>query len=194
MNAQPPTDGQPPQDARPPREQTLSRGGKVARGLWEVVSFLLFRPSPRIWHGWRRMLLRLFGARIGRRARVSPSCRIWAPWNLRMGEGSNLGPDVDCFSVAPITLEEGAVVSQYSYLCAASRDYRKRSKPLLAAPITIGKDAWVCADVFIGMGVAVGEGAVVGARSSVFRDVPPWTVVAGNPARPIAQRELLPEE
>jgi putative colanic acid biosynthesis acetyltransferase WcaF len=177
----------------PAAEIRLSRGNVIARGLWEVVSFLLFRPTPRVFHFWRRGLLRLFGAKIGPKARIAPSCRVWAPWNLRMAKGSSLGPGVDCFSVAPITLEEGAAVSQYCYLCAASRDIRRRSKPLIAAPITIGKDAWVCADAFIGMGVRVGEGAVVGARASVFRDVPPWTVVAGNPARPIAKREYQSE-
>jgi len=183
-----------PANRERPREIAISLGNKLARGLWVAVWVLLFRPSPRIWHGWRRMLLRLFGARIGRKAMISPSCRVWAPWNLRMGDRGNVGPHVDLYCVATITVGEDAIVSQYSYLCATSHDYRRRPMPLLVAPITIGRNAWVCADVFVGMGVTVGEGAVVGARSSVFRDVPPWTIVAGYPVRVIGKRELLPGE
>jgi len=103
---------------------------------------------------------------------------------------SCLANDVDCYCVAPITLGVHATVSQYSYLCAASHDYRDAAMPLIAAPIVIGPYAWVAADVFIGPGVTVGEGAVVGARSTVMHDVAPWIVVAGNPA---TQRGVRPK-
>ncbi|MCJ7544034.1 MAG: putative colanic acid biosynthesis acetyltransferase [Phycisphaerae bacterium] len=119
---------------------------------------------------------------------------IWAPWNLRMADRSALGPHVDCYCLDTITLEERAIVSQYSYLCSASHDYTLRDLPTISAPITIRKDAWVCADVFIAPGVTVGEGAVVGARSSVFQDVAPWTVVAGNPARFLKPRVLRDDQ
>jgi putative colanic acid biosynthesis acetyltransferase WcaF len=163
---------------------------KLGRCVWSIAHLTLFRTSPRIFHGWRRALLRLFGASIGRGVRVYPSARIWAPWNLQMQDHSCLGPDVDCYCVAPIRIGAHAVVSQYSYLCAASHDYTLANLPLISAPITIGDGAWVTADVFVGMGVTVGAGAVVGARAAVFEDVPAWTVVGGNPARFIKRREL----
>jgi putative colanic acid biosynthesis acetyltransferase WcaF len=108
-----------------------------------------------------------------------------------MGEGSCLGDYVRCYSVDRVTLEPHATVSQYSFLCTASHDYRVGGMPLITAPITIGRHAWVAADAFIGPGVTVGERAVVGARASVFRHVDPWTVVGGNPARVI--RKYHPE-
>ena len=160
------------------------------RAIWGAVWLLLFRPSPKVLHGWRRSLLRLFGARVGHGAVVHPSVRLWAPWNLILGDHSCLAPYVDCYCVAPITLGEYAAVSQYSFLCAASHDYSSLDRPLVAAPITIGTHAWVCADVFIGPGVQIGEGAVVGARSSVYRDVQSWAVVAGNPAMFVKERRL----
>lgn len=111
-----------------------------------------------------------------------------------MGEYSHLGTDVDCYCVAPVCIGAHAMVSPYSYLCAASRDYTHWHMPLISAPIVIGDGAWVAAvDVFIGLGVTIGEGAVVGARSSVFRSVEPWTVVAGSPARFMKTRELKEE-
>lgn len=107
-----------------------------------------------------------------------------------MGEHSCLGDYVDCYSVDRITLGPHATVSQYSYLCSAGHDYTDPRMPLTTAPITIAQGAWVAADVFIGPGVTVGDGAVVGARSSVFKNVAPWTVVAGNPVRVIKQRTV----
>lgn len=166
----------------------VSPANKLARALWGVVWLCLYRPSPTPLHGWRRFLLRAFGARIGRRAHPYPSARIWAPWNLSMGDDSCLSHSVDCYCVDQVTLGARATVSQYSYLCTASHDYTLRSLPLVTAPIVIGADAWITADVFIGPGVHVGDGAVIGARSTVTRDVPAWRVVAGSPPREVAHR------
>jgi len=154
----------------------------MARLLWTIVSNTLYRLSPTVLHGWRRLLLGCFGGRIAVGARPYPRVKIWAPWNLTMEAHSCLANDVDCYCVAPITVGAHATVSQYSYLCSASHDYRDASMPLIVAPIVIETHAWVAADVFIGPGVTVGEGAVVGARSTVLHDVAPWTVVAGCPA------------
>jgi putative colanic acid biosynthesis acetyltransferase WcaF len=179
-----------PRVDRSQARSSFSLGNRLARGLWGLTWLLLFRPSPRIAHGWRRFLLRLFGARIGQGAQIYPSARIWAPWNLEMGDYSQLGTDVDCYCVAPVRIGAHAMVSAYAYLCAAGRDYTRRRMPLITAPIVIGDGAWVAVDVFIGQGVTIGDGAVVGARSSVFRNVEPWTVVAGSPARYLKAREL----
>ncbi|MGE0470487.1 MAG: putative colanic acid biosynthesis acetyltransferase [Nitrospira sp.] len=176
---------------RTSRPDFHTTGDRARRVLWSAVWWLAYRPSPRVLHGWRRFLLRLLGARIEHGAHPYPSARIWAPWNLTMGEGSCLGDYVWCYSVDRVTLEPYATVSQYSFLCTASHDYRVDGMPLITAPITIGRHAWVAADAFIGPGVTVGERAVVGARASVFRHVDPWTVVGGNPARVI--RKYHPE-
>lgn len=168
----------------------LSLGNRMARAVWGVVWILLFRPSPRIAFGWRRMLLRIFGARIGRGVRVYNSVRVFLPANLVLDDRTVVGPDVDLYCVATIHLEPDAMVSQYSHLCAATHDYTLASLPLVARPITIGSQAWVCAGAFVGPGVVVGRRAIVGARAVVFRDVEEGWVVAGNPAKPLKKREL----
>ena len=169
----------------------LSAKNKLSRGLWAVIYVCFFRPSPVFAHSWRRALLRMFGASIHPTAVVYPTTAIWAPWNLEMKAGSCLGRGVDCYSVAKVTLEEDALVSQYSYLCTASHDYRSADFALVAAPITIESRAWVCASVFVGPGVKIGQGAVVGAMSAVFSDIRAWTVVGGNPASFIKDRALV---
>ena len=167
-----------------------SLGNKVGRVLWGMVWLLLYRPSPKPFHAWRRLLLRVFGARIGRTAYPHASARIWAPWNLEMGEHSCLSHQVDCYCVAPIHIGAHATVSQYSFLCTASHDIAAPDMPLVTAPIRIEDGAWLAADVFAGPGVTIGTCAVVGVRSTVLKDVEPWTVVAGNPARLIRRREI----
>lgn len=166
----------------------LTVANKMGRSLWQIIWLLFYRPSPRLMHGWRCFLLRLFGAKLGRGVHPYPSARIWAPWNLEMGEHSCLGENVDCYCVDRVFIGARTTVSQYSFLCTASHDYRRESMPLLSAPITIGERAWITADVFVGPGVTIGDGVVVTARSSVFDDIPPWMIARGNPAVPVRMR------
>jgi len=164
---------------------------KLARVVWGVTWRLLFRPSPKLMHGWRRFLLRCFGARIGVGAHPYPTAWVWAPWNLEMGDNSCLADGVDCYSVALIQLGRSSLVSQRAFLCGATHDYTDPAFPLVPKPITIADGAWVAAEAFIGPGVTVGEGAVVGARACVTQDVEPWTVVVGNPARMVKRLTKL---
>jgi len=172
---------------RPTRISLVNRMGRL---LWGWVWLLLYRPTPNFMHAWRRFLLRLFGAKVGRGVHPYPSSRIWAPWNLELGDNSCLADGVDCYCVARVTVGANAIVSQYSYLCTASHDYTDVDMPLVSAPIRIGKFAWITAGVFIAPGVAIGDGAVVTARSSVFSDIDPWVVARGNPAVAVKKRQL----
>lgn len=161
----------------------------VGRVLWSLAT-PLFRLSPRVCFGWRRFLLRLFGARIGRGVHVYPSVRIEIPWNLQIEDEAAIGADVLLYSLGPVEIGARATVSHRAHLCAGTHDHREPTLPLLRVPVRVGAQAWICADAFVGPGVTVGEGAVVGAAAVVVRDVAPWEVVAGNPARRIGQRTL----
>ena len=163
---------------------------QLLRALWNAVWLFFFRPSPRRFHAWRRFLLRLFGAKVGKGSCVYPSCKIWAPWNLELDEFVCMSVNVDCYCVEKVKIGSHATVSQYSYLCTAGHDIASPSMALITAPITIGSQAWVCAGVFVGMGVNIGDGAVVAARGVVVKDVEPWTVVGGNPAKFIKKRQV----
>jgi putative colanic acid biosynthesis acetyltransferase WcaF len=168
----------------------LSLANRVARASWSVVWSVFCRPSPRSLHAWRRLWLRLFGARLASTAAVYPSARVWAPWNLEMGARTAIGDWVDCYNVARITFEDDAIASQYAFLCTASHDISDPRRRLLTAPIVLGRRSWVCAGAYVHMGVTLGEGAVAAARAVVVKDVPPWTVVGGNPAKVIKARVL----
>ncbi len=117
------------------------------------------------------------------------STEVYFPWNLTVGEWSALGEDVLIYNLGPITIGEKVTISHRAHLCAGTHDYTRPDMPLLKPPIVVGDQAWVCAEAFVGPGVSIGEGAVIGARAVVVKDVAPWTVVAGNPAREIKKRE-----
>ena len=161
----------------------------MGRILWALAT-PLFRLSPRPLFGWRRALLRLFGARVGRHVHVYPSARIYLPWNLTLGDAASIGEWALIYNLGPITIGDRATISHRAHLCAGTHDYRDPTLPLLRLPIEIGPQAWVCADAFVGPTVRVGEGAIVGAAAVVVRDVAPWQIVAGNPARWIKTRRM----
>ena len=164
---------------------------KLVRFIWNITWLLLARPIPRrLLNGWKLTLLRIFGAKLKKNAVVYSNARIYMPWNLEMDEYAILGAEVDCYNVAKIKIGAHAIVSQKTYLCAASHDFTKSTMPLIALPIIIEDHAWVAADAFVGMGVTIGKGAVVGARAAVYKDVDKWTVVGGNPARFIRDRKM----
>lgn len=170
-------------------ENKLTLRSKVVRMLWTLVWAILARPLPRsTGNKWKIFLLRLFGAQIDSTAVVYSSVRIYMPWNLRMAPHSCLAPEVDCYNVDKIDIGAHTTISQKTYLCAASHDISNPSLPLVTAPITIGNQVWVAADVFIGPGVEIGEGAVVAACACVIKNVPGWAVVGGNPAKFIKER------
>jgi putative colanic acid biosynthesis acetyltransferase WcaF len=124
---------------------------------------------------------------VGEDSHVYPKAIIWAPWNLRLGRGACIGEGAEVYNPSLINIGDYAIVSQQAYLCGASHDYRRWDFPLISQPITIGAHAWIAARAIVGMGINIGEGCVIGAGSMVTKNMPEWTVCAGNPCRVIKQ-------
>ena len=162
-------------------------GDYLRRALWALVQ-PLWRFSPRCCWGWRRVLLRLFGAEVAPGGRVYPAARIHQPWNLRLGPRCTIGWGASLYCLGPVRISADVVISQGAHLCAGDHDIRDPAFPLRKRPLSVGQGVWVAAEAFIGPGVTLGDHAVVGARAVVMRDVPASAVVAGNPARVVGQR------
>ncbi|MFC0284300.1 WcaF family extracellular polysaccharide biosynthesis acetyltransferase [Camelimonas abortus] len=178
------------QDLRLFRTPAGFRGRSLAAvACWRLAQGSLFAWSPPPLHGWRRALLRLFGARIGRGVRILPSARVAYPWKLEIGDHAWVGADAVIYNLAPVRIGAHAVISQRSCLCAAGHALDRQDFAYVTAPIHVGPQAWICMDVWVAPGVSIGAGAVVGARASVFHDIPPGVVATGAPARP---RRLRP--
>ncbi len=157
--------------------------------LWWLVQDTLFRLSPQFMYSWRRFLLRCFGAKIGKNVIIRPTVRVTFPWKIEIGDNSWIGDEVVLYSLGKIKIGTNAVVSQRSYLCTGSHDYESENFDITAESITIKDEVWLATDVFVAPGVTIGEGAVIGARSSVFKDIEGGYVYAGTPARRVKKRE-----
>lgn len=171
------------------QQRKYSRREQLQRVLWGLA-WPLFRLSPRPLWGWRRWLLRCFGARIGEDVHIYPSVRIFLPSLLSVGDQSAVGEDVLLYNLGPLRIGRQSTISHRAHLCGGSHDDSDPRLPLIRAPIEIGDGAWICADAFLGPGVRIGDRAVVGARAVVVREVTADQVVAGNPARVLRRRQL----
>ena len=169
--------------------QKWSKHELTGRIMW-ALTYPLFRLSPRpFFWAWRRFLLRLYGAKIGRDVHIYPSVRITIPWHVEIGDAAAVGDRAILYALGPIRIGARATVSQGAHICAGTHDWRHPAMPLAKPPIEVGADVWVCADAFIGPGVTVGDGAIIGARAVVTKDVAPFTLMAGNPAQEIGRRD-----
>jgi putative colanic acid biosynthesis acetyltransferase WcaF len=162
----------------------------LERAAFVLCWALLAAWTPPALRGWRRLILRAFGARMGKGANVYASARIWYPGFLEMGDHATLGPRVNCYDQAPITLGAYAVVSQDATLCAGTHDYEDAEFQLCTRPIVLGAHCWVAAEAFVGPGVEVGAYAVLGARGVAMRDLDAHGVYTGNPAVAVKRRRL----
>jgi putative colanic acid biosynthesis acetyltransferase WcaF len=169
---------------------SFSLGNRAYRAIWAMSWWVLAAWTPPPLHAWRLFLLRVFGATVHSTARVYGSARIWFPPNLVLHENAVLGPRVDCYCMASIEIRARSVVSQGARLCCGSHDINDPDFQLIASPIVIGRDAWVAAEAFVGPGVTVNEGAVIGARAVIFKDAEAFGVYAGNPAKLIKHRDI----
>lgn len=167
----------------------FSLGSRFRRALWNLCRLLLYRPSPRPFHAWRAMLLRLFGARLGPNTHFYPASRVWAPWNLVCADLVTVADGAEIYNPAPIELGSHAILSQGAYLCGATHDFDDPAFPLISLRMSIGAYAWICARACVNPGVNVAEGAVLGLGSVATRDLEPWGVYAGIPAVKIKERK-----
>ena len=151
------------------------RGGNAIKvQLWWAVQATLFAWSPQVLYRWRAFLLRLFGAKVGKGVVIRPSVKITYPWKLTLGDYSWVGDDAVLYTLGDISIGAN--------LCTGSHDYMGAHFDINATPIVIGEKCWLATDVFVAPGVSIGDGTVVGARSSVFKSLPANVICRGNPA------------
>ncbi|MDJ0688107.1 MAG: hormogonium polysaccharide biosynthesis acetyltransferase HpsU [Xenococcaceae cyanobacterium MO_188.B32] len=158
--------------------------------VWWLVQAIAFPLSLHNFNFFRCWLLRLFGAKIGKKVVIRPTARFTYPWKVEIGDYSWIGDNVVFYSIDRIQIGSHCVISQKSYLCTASHDFQDEAFSLITAPIKIGNGAWVATDCFIAPGIMIGDNAVIGARSSVFRDIPNQQVAWGSPCIPKYEREM----
>lgn len=172
------------------RNPEFGRGASRLKELaWLLARVRVFERSVMPWYGLRRRILRRFGARIGDGVLIKPGVKITFPWKLAIGSHSWIGEEAWLLNLAPITIGANVCISQRAMLCTGSHDWSKPTFDLIAKPITVEDEVWICANVFVAPGVTIGKGTVVTAGSVVTRDLPPGMICSGNPCRPVKQKQ-----
>ena len=179
--------------ADPYLRPAFSLQNRLQRLVWNLCWLLFYRTSPRPFHAWRSMLLRMFGATMGPNCHFYPGSRVHSPWNLLCADQVTAGDGVEIYNPAPLRLGSHAILSQGAYVCGATHDFDDPAFPLLTYAMEIGAYAWICARASVGPGVNVGEGAVLGLGSVTSKNLEPWTVYAGAPAVRVKERKRTTE-
>ena len=169
---------------------SFALSNRVYRLVWGAAWLVLARWTPPPLWGWRRLVLRLFGAHVGAGARVHGAAAIWYPPHLTLGADVLIGPRVRLYNQGAIAIGARTVVSQGAHLCASTHDISDPNFQLQLRPITVGAGCWIAAEAFVGPGVTVGDGAVVAARAALFDDAASMGVYRGNPAVLVKERRL----
>ena len=168
---------------------SLNFSMKCRRVGWELVKPLFYH-SPRPMFGFRNALLRMFGAKIGKRVHIYPHVQVKLPWNVRIGNNVWIGEDTLLYSWGMITIEEDVVISHKCQLCSGSHDCFDPDFPVLFSPIVVKKGAWLCTQAFIGPGVTVGEYAVISSGAILMKKAKAWGIYVGNPAMKVGERSF----
>ncbi|WP_418830481.1 DapH/DapD/GlmU-related protein [Phocaeicola sp.] len=157
--------------------------------IWKVVWVLLYRYTPKhFFNLWRLTLLKLFGAKIYGRPFVYPSSKVFVPWNLEIGNKSCVGPNVEIYNLGPVIIQDNVTISQYCYICNGTHDLSLPNLPLMIGIVRLNNNVFIGAKALVLPGICIGENAVVGAGAVVTKDVDPWAIVGGNPAKFIKKR------
>lgn len=148
--------------------------------LWYTANAIVFDswllPSSVV----KRVLLRLFGAKVGARVVIKPRVNIKHPWRLRIGDDSWIGEGVWIDNLLPVVIGANVCVSQGAFLCTGNHDWNDPHFRLRAEPIRVMDHVWIAAFSQIGPGVVIATGAVISAGSRLFHDAKAWTVYSSS--------------
>lgn len=154
--------------------------------LWKFVESYIFRTSPHQLSIFRTWLLRMFGAKIGKGCYISPRISITNPWLLEMGNHSSL--DDFCRIQPPVKIGDYVSIACNTHLISDGHDVRSRGFEWQAQPIEISDGVFVGADVFVKGGVHIGTFSVIGAKSTVLKDIPENSIAFGSPCKVVSER------
>lgn len=170
-------------------ENGLNRGrSRVIELCWyltKMAFFLTAFPWP---SGIKNIILRSYGAKVGKGVIIKPRVNIHFPWKLNIGNHSWIGEEVFILNFEPIKIGDNVCISQRSFLCGGNHDYKDSAFRYRNAPIIIEDEVWVGAQTFIAPNVKIEKGTVLTAGSIVYDSQPPNLICSGNPCKPKKSR------
>ncbi len=156
--------------------------------IWGIVSRTIYKLIPSPAYRTRRILLKLFGAKLDRTSRIRGGVDISAPWNLTMKRKSLIGEGAVIWAHAPILIGARTVISQYCFVSSARWKDNNPKLPETPAELVFGDDVWIATETVVVGGQHIPNGVLIGARSTVIEPLDPWTIATGHPAKSRRER------
>ena len=164
--------------------------GWLKRILWFYTNALIFKTSFFPSSNLKVFLLRLFGAKIGRKAVFRHRLNIKYPWFLTVGDFSWIGEEVWIDNLVPVKIGANVCLSQGAMLLTGNHNYSKSSFDLITDGIVLADGVWIGAKAIVCPGISVGEQAVLTAGSIATKNMEAYFVYQGNPAIKTRKREI----
>lgn len=163
----------------------------LKRLAWYMVNSIFFKSSVFPSFALKRRLLRLFGAKVGKKVVIKPNINIKYPWKLSIGNNSWIGEGVWIDNLAIVTIGANAVISQGAYLLCGNHNYKKSTFDLLVGAITIEDGAWIGAKSVVCPGIICHSHSVLTVGSVATRNLEAFGIYQGNPAQKVRERVLV---
>lgn len=165
--------------------------GFCIRILWHFFNAFFMQNPLNPYSRLKIVILRLFGAKIGKGVVLKPGINVKYPWSLEIGDHSWVGENAWLDSLAKIKIGNNCCVSQGAYFCTGNHDWTDPAFGLIVKPITVEDGAWVGARVTVLPGVTIGKHSILAAGSTVSKNTDPYMIYVGNPAQPVKERKIL---
>lgn len=178
----------------PPRKSPWSKKARLMRLLWGVVGAVLWRWSPVGMWGFRRAILRLFGAKVGQRVLIHPGVKVIIPWNLELEDDVVVHDSAILYALGPIRVGKETEIGPQAHICAGTHDYTDPAFTLLRQPITIGERCVIGIGAFVAPNTVIADETILEPRCAIYADTEPGGVYIGNPGKPapIGQDRTMP--
>jgi putative colanic acid biosynthesis acetyltransferase WcaF len=165
-------------------------GNALKRLLWYYINIFFFKSSLFPFYGFKRLLLRSFGAKLGKKVEIKPCVNIKYPWNLTIGDEVWIGENVWIDSLVMITIGSNVCLSQGAVLLTGSHNYKKSSFDLVTGGLTLEDGVWIGAAAIVNQGITIHSHAVLASGSVATKDLEAYSVYQGNPAVKVRTRTI----
>lgn len=166
-------------------------GNGFTRLLWHYINGLIFKTSLFPMYSLKVVLLRAFGAKVGKGVAIKTNVNIKYPWNLAIGDYVWIGEEVWIDSLVMVTIGDNVCLSQGATILTGSHNYKIPSFDLITGPVILEQGAWIGAKAVVNQGTTVGSHAVLTTGSVATKKLEAYSVYQGNPAFKVRERVII---
>lgn len=165
--------------------------GKLKMLLWYFVNAVIFKSAFFPFAGIKVLLLRCFGANVGKGVNIKPSVNIKYPWHLAIGDHSWLGENVWIDNLGEVIIGSHCCLSQGAMLLCGNHNYKLETFDLIVGNIMLEDGVWIGANAVVCPGVSCKTHSILSVGSVATETLEAYAVYQGNPASKIRERKMV---